>query len=247
MNMKLNKILKTGLLTSTLTLSICQADKIEITSFSEWSQADPAGKLTYLNKALEKMKEKDTGEKHYRLVITEDEKDGWVFSGAKGRVYLSDKSGETSASQIASYVKGNSAYAHNLSTHKALLELYKTVLEANETVEEQAIQDSLDLLLPFVHNDVQASYQDLLGKDMKAEQLQAIVEHVSVPHVLCIQAKPVPLEPSEMDVSSVKEKSEKIKKPVIRGSAIMKFVHAGNERDEKAKEEAEILKKNQKK
>lgn len=237
MNMKLNKILKTGLLTSTLTLSICQADKIEITSFSEWSQTDSTGKIDYLNKALAQMKEKDPDGQRYRLVITQDVKGGWFSSDVKG-VYLSDNSGETSTSYLGSYLKGNSAYDHNLSTHKALLELYKTVLEANGTVDEQAIQDSLDLLLPFVHNDVQASHHDLVGKDMKAEQLQAILEHVSAPHVLCIQAKPV---------SSIKEKSEKIKKPVIRGSAIMKFVQAGNERDEKAKEEAEILKKNQKK
>lgn len=234
--MKLNTLLKTGLLTSTLTLSICRADKIKLTSYADWMAANSENKIAYLNNALNQMKDKDTANKHYRLVITEDVPDGRIFKGTKGEVYLSDTSGETSTSYYSAYLATNTAYHHNLLTHKALLELYKTVLQS-KNVEEQAINDSLDLLLPLVYNNVQASLQDLLAKDMKAEQLTAIVEHISKPNSLCIQAIPVPVETpvievSEKNVPNVQEppvpqeKKERIKKTVINGSKIMDFVTA---------------------
>ena len=234
--MRLNTLLKTGLLTSTLTLSICQADKITLASYTDWMKANSENKIAYLNNALNQMKEKDTAAKHYRLVITEDVLDGRFFKGTKGEVYLSDTSGETTTSYYSAWLTSNTAYHHNLLTHKALLELYKTVLQS-KNVEEQAINDSLDLLLPLVHKDVQASLQNLLAKDMKAEQLTAIVEHISKPNSLCIQAIPISVETpvieiSEQSVSNVQEppvpqeKKDKIKKPVINGSKIMDFVTA---------------------
>jgi|GEM_PF-4250940 len=253
--MQLNTLLKTGLLTSTLTLSICRADKIKLTSYADWMAANSENKIAYLNNALNQMKEKDTANKHYRLVITEDVPDGRLLRGTPGEVYLSDTSGETTTSYYSAWLTSNTAYHHNLSTHKALLELYKTVLQ-NKNVEEQAINDSLDLLLPLVHKDVQASLQDLLGKDIKAEHLSVMFEHISKPNVLCIQAKsveiPVPVERPEIEVSEQNdlnvqelpvphEKVEKIKTPVIRGSKVMELVAAGNARDEKAKKEAKIL------
>ena len=234
--MKLKTILKTGSLITTLTLSICQADKITIASFADWTAANSEGKIAYLNNALNLMQEKDTADKHYRLVIMEDIPDGRFFKGTKGEVYLSDTSGETSTSYYSAYLSVNTAYHHNLLTHKALLELYKTVLQS-KNVEEQAINDSLDLLLPFVYNNIQTSLQDLLAKDMKEEQLTAIVEHISKPNSLCIQAIPISVETpvieiSEQSVSNVQEpsvsqeKKEKIKKQVINGSKIMDFVTA---------------------
>lgn len=253
--MKLNTLLKTGLLTSTLTLSICQADKITLASFADWTAANSDGKIAYLNNALNQMNEKDTDTKHYRLVITEDVPGGSIFKGTKGEVYLSDTSGETSTSYYSAWLTSNTAYHHNLLTHKALLELYKTVLQ-DKNVEEQAINDSLDLLLPLVYNNVQASLQDLLAKDMKAEQLTAIVEHISKPNSLCIQAIPIEIpvpvetpviEVSEKNVPNVQEssvsqgKKKNFKNPVINSSKIMELVAAGNARDEKAKKEAEIL------
>ena len=53
--MKLNTLLKTGLLTSTLTLSICRADKIMLASYAEWTAANSEGKIAYLKNALNQM------------------------------------------------------------------------------------------------------------------------------------------------------------------------------------------------
>lgn len=239
-------MLKVGVLVSTLALSVCQAGQISIASFEDWTNADADRKVAYLNDALKQMREKNTADKHYRLVIMEDVPGGKFFCGTKGEVYLSDSSGETSTSYYSAYFTSNTAYHHNLLTHKALLELYKNILTKKE-VEEKATNDSLDLLLPLVYNDVQSSLQDLLGKDVKAEQLQSIIKHVSVPHVLYIQEKPVPsqttaVELPETKVSSGKKEPRKIKNPVINGSKVMKLVQAGNERDEKARKESETLK-----
>lgn len=241
-NMKLNKILKIGVLISTVALSVCNADEIKITDFSVWSKANSKTKIDYLRTALSTMQEKNT---KYRLVITEDEPDGMIFSGKKGRVYLSNGSGEGYISTFGACFSTQTACYHNMSTHKAVIDLYETVLKENG-VEEQDINDSLDLLLPVVYNDVQTALKGLVCKDIKAEHLQVIIEHVSTPHVLCIQAKPIPtsVASSELEAYKVQDKTisqEGNKKPIIRGARIKEAVQKIEALDKEAKKEKAVI------
>ena len=130
------------------------ADPEHITISGEWSKKDEKEKKLILFQVGLCMQQKNTAEKTFRLVIDGEE------------VYISNGSGETWSSWGASFLKGGTACEHNISTHKALLDLIY-----NPTQE-----DSRYRLLRNMHSDQASSIEKIEQKDITIEVLANFLE-----------------------------------------------------------------------